>query len=237
MPTSNQIAAVAAAMGDPARINMLMSLRFDGVLSATELSAVANIAPSTASEHLAKLMASGLVARQKSGRHRLYSLTDGDVCDLVDGLAALAERHAAIASARSSFPQALLHSRLCLDHLGGRLGYLTTNALFARNLLHHSATGPEITQEGAAWLNDLGIDANAHLDNVRCPLRLCHDWSEKAYHLGGGIAAAILSAFRQRDWIRVKRGEIVIFLTPKGVTALRAELGLDIRQSGDEIRT
>lgn len=233
MPSSNQIAAVAAAMGDPARINMLMSLRFDGVLSATELSLAANVAPSTASEHLAKLMASGLVAQQKAGRRRLYTLTDGDVCDLVDGIAALADKRFAIPSDRSLLPQAVLHSRLCLDHLGGRLGYLTTNALFARSFLRHGANGPELTPDGDAWLRGLGIDTQAHLESMRCPLRLCHDWSEGAYHLGGGIAGALLLAFRKRDWLRVKRGEIAVILTPKGVSALRTELGLDARQSGN----
>jgi DNA-binding transcriptional ArsR family regulator len=230
MPSSNSIASLAAAMGDPARINMVMALRHDGVLSATELSRVANVAPSTASEHLARLMATGLVTQQKAGRRRLYTLADTDVCHLVDGLAALAGKRQAPPEGRSALPRAVLHSRLCLDHLGGRLGCLVTNALFDRGFLRHGRTGPEITGDGAAWLAGLGIDERARGDSLRCPLRLCHDWSEDAYHLGGGVAGALLTAFRQRDWLRVRRGEIAVILTPTGVTALGRELGLDLRQ-------
>jgi len=230
MPSSNQIAAVAAAMGDAARINILMSLRYEGVLSATELASVANVAPSTASEHLAKLMSSGLVGQQKVGRRRLYSLADADVCDLVDGLAALAEKRSAASNIRTSLPQAVLHSRLCLDHLGGELGCLVTNALFDGCLVRHGADGPEITSDGGVWLTSLGIDQRSHAESLRCPLRLCHDWTQDAYHLGGGIAGALLAAFRRRDWLRVNRGQVAVILTPKGVSALRAELGIDLRR-------
>ncbi len=43
------IAEVADLIGDPARANMLLSLKDDGVLSATELAHVAGVAPNTAS--------------------------------------------------------------------------------------------------------------------------------------------------------------------------------------------
>lgn len=230
MPSSNQIAAVAAAMGDPARINMLMTLRLDGVLSATELAAVANVAPSTASEHLSKLMAMNLIVQQKVGRQRLYSLADGDVCDLVDGVTAFAEKKRGQVAAATSLPPGVLHSRLCYDHLAGKLGCLVTNALFHRGLLHHGPKGLETTEAGRAWIRKIGAEETAHGHGLRCPLRLCRDWTEDAYHLGGSVAAALLSAFRSHDWVRVRRGEMEVILTPKGVTALNNELGLDARQ-------
>ena len=233
MSSSSRIAAVAAAMGDAARINILMSLRYDGVLTATELAGVANVAPSTTSEHLAKLLASGLVTLQKQGRRRLYTLADGDTCDLIDGLAALAARHQTTGQARSALPTAALHSRLCLDHLAGELGCLVTNALFDRALLRHGADGPQMTPKGTAWLNSIGAGDPSAGDSARCPLRLCHDWSEGAYHLGGGIANSILRAFCQRDWLRVHRGQTAVVLTPKGVSGLRSELGLDLRKTPD----
>lgn len=209
---------------------MLVSLRHDGVLSAKALAAVANIAPSTASEHLAKLMAAGLVSQQKSGRQRFYTLADGDVCDLIDGVTAHADKNVSIQDARASLPQAVVHSRLCLDHLGGELGCLLANTMFSRGLLRHGPKGPEMTLNGERWLTDLGIDTGQPNEQMRCPLRLCHDWTEGAYHLGGGIAGALLDAFRESDWLRVRRGEVAAILTPKGVTGLRKELGLDLRQ-------
>lgn len=230
MSTSNQIAAIAAAMGDPVRINMLLSLRHDGVLTATELAGVGNVAPSTASEHLAKLMASNLVVQQKSGRQRLYSLADGDVCDLVDGVTALAEKNRLTSGTQVSLPRGFLHSRLCLDHLAGELGCMVTNALFDRGVLRHGAKGPETTAYGRLWLAEIGVNEQAQEDGLRCPLRLCHDWTQNAYHLGGGVAGALLTSFRRNDWIRTRRGDAEVLLTPKGVSALKAELGLDLRR-------
>ncbi len=231
MASSNQIAVVAAAMGDPARVNMLLSLRYDGVLTATELAHVANIAPSTASEHLAKLAAANLVSQQKKGRKRLYALADGDVCDLVDGVSALAEKNRQKTAGAALLPRGVLHSRLCLDHLAGALGCLVTNALFDRGLLHHGISGPEITANGRVWFDQIGVDVTAQDQSARCPLRLCHDWSEDAYHLGGGVAAVLLATFRRHDWVRMRRGEVDVVLTPKGVRALKDRLGLDARQT------
>ena len=230
MASSNQIAAVAAAMGDPARVNMLLSLRYDGVLTATELAHVANIAPSTASEHLAKLGAAHLVSQQKQGRKRLYTLADGDVCDLVDGVAALAEKNRQKPSCAATLPTGVLHSRLCLDHLAGALGCRITNALFDRDLLRHGISGPEITSKGRVWFTEIGVEAEAQDQSPRCPLRLCHDWSDDAYHLGGGVAAMLLATLRRHDWVRTRRGEVEVVLTPKGVRALKDRLGFDARQ-------
>jgi DNA-binding transcriptional ArsR family regulator len=50
------IAAVAAAMADASRVKMLCALMDGRAWTATELSAVADVAPSTASGHLARLV-------------------------------------------------------------------------------------------------------------------------------------------------------------------------------------
>lgn len=211
---------------------MLLSLRHDGILTATELAGVGNVAPSTASEHLAKLMASHLVVLRKSGRQRLYSLADGDVCDLVDGVTAFVEKKKNQFGSGDplSLPQGVLHSRLCLDHLAGQLGCMITNALFDRGALRHAAHGPETTLYGRSWLAKVGVNEQALEDGLRCPLRLCHDWTQNAYHLGGGVAGALLTAFRRNDWMRTRRGDVEVLLTPKGVSALNTELDLDLRQ-------
>jgi DNA-binding transcriptional ArsR family regulator len=67
------IAAVAAAMADPSRVKMLALM--DGrAWTATELSAAADVAPSTASGHLARLVEGQLITCLSQGRHRYYRL-------------------------------------------------------------------------------------------------------------------------------------------------------------------
>ena len=64
------IAEVASLMGDPARANMLCALKDRDALNATELAHAAGVAPSTASEHLAKLTRANLVAVRRQARPR-----------------------------------------------------------------------------------------------------------------------------------------------------------------------
>ena len=64
------IAAVAAAMADPSRVKMLCALMDGRAWTATELSAAAEVAPSTASGHLARLVEGKLITCMSQGRHR-----------------------------------------------------------------------------------------------------------------------------------------------------------------------
>ena len=65
---------VASLVGDPARSNMLTALMSGRALTASELAQEAGITPQTASSHLAKLEAGGLIEPEKQGRHRYYRL-------------------------------------------------------------------------------------------------------------------------------------------------------------------
>ena len=70
------IAQIGALIGDPARANMLTALSGGRALTATELAAAGGITVQTASMHLAKLEAGGLLAQRKQGRHRYFTLAD-----------------------------------------------------------------------------------------------------------------------------------------------------------------
>src|SRR4030081_3401398 len=92
MKSGPDIAMVAALVGDPARSNMLTALMTGRALTATELAHQAGITPQTASSHLAKLEAGGLIEQEKQGRHRYYRLTDPDGAGVLEGLAGRAAR-------------------------------------------------------------------------------------------------------------------------------------------------
>ena len=86
------LARIAALVGDPARARMLAALMGGRALTATELSAVGEVAPSTASGHLSKMAQAGLLAIEKQGRHRYYRLDDRDVAAALEGLMGVASR-------------------------------------------------------------------------------------------------------------------------------------------------
>ncbi len=70
MTSQSLFAEIAALSGDPARASMLHALMDGRALTATELARVAGITPQSASSHLARLTAVGLLAVEKQGRHR-----------------------------------------------------------------------------------------------------------------------------------------------------------------------
>jgi DNA-binding transcriptional ArsR family regulator len=70
MASNAMFAEVAALAGDPARAGMLHALMDGRALTASELAHVAGITPQTASGHLSRMTAIGLLSVEKQGRHR-----------------------------------------------------------------------------------------------------------------------------------------------------------------------
>ncbi len=71
--TPSDAARLFGALSDTTRLRLLMALR-DGELCACQLIALAGLAPSTVSKHLALLREAGLVASRKEGRWVHYRL-------------------------------------------------------------------------------------------------------------------------------------------------------------------
>src|SRR4051794_2261512 len=69
MASNAQFSEIAALVGDPARAGMLHALMDGRALTASELAGAAGVTPQTASGHLARLSAAGLLAVEKQGRH------------------------------------------------------------------------------------------------------------------------------------------------------------------------
>ena len=65
MASNARFAEVAAIAGDPTRAGMLHALMDGRALTASELAHVAGIAPQTASGHLARMTAVGLLTVEK----------------------------------------------------------------------------------------------------------------------------------------------------------------------------
>src|SRR5207253_9248057 len=79
MASNAMFAQIAALAGDPARAGMLHALMDGRALTASELARVAGIAPQTASGHLARMAAGGLLGVEQQGRHRYHRLGLGAV--------------------------------------------------------------------------------------------------------------------------------------------------------------
>ncbi len=201
MKAGPDIAMVAALVGDPARSNMLTALMTGRALTASELAHQAGVTPQTASSHLAKLEAGGLVEPEKQGRHRYYRLTGPDVAGVLEGLAGLAARAGHMRVRTGPKDPALRRARICYDHLAGDLGVQMLDSMKNQRLVRHRKQDIELTAEGERFLaKTLQISAES-LSHPRRPVcKACLDWSERRHHLAGTLGAAMMTRFTELNW-------------------------------------
>jgi DNA-binding transcriptional ArsR family regulator len=201
MKAGPDIAMVASLVGDPARANMLTALMTGRALTASELAYQAGITPQTASSHLAKLEAGGLIEPEKQGRHRYYRLTDPDVAGVLEGLAGLAARAGHMRVRTGPKDPELRRARICYDHLAGDLGVQMLDSMKKQRLVRQSKQAIELTAEGGKFLaKTLQISAES-LHHPRRPVcKACLDWSERRHHLAGMLGAAMMARFTELKW-------------------------------------
>ncbi|MFG3036700.1 ArsR/SmtB family transcription factor [Streptomyces sp. NPDC048330] len=223
---ASDLAALAALFADESRAAFLLALLDGRAWTAGELARHAGVAPSTASEHLGKLVAGGVLAEERQGRHRYVRLADPGVAHLVEDLAARSEP-AVPAPPRSlreaSAGEAMARGRTCYDHLAGRLGITITDALTERGLLRQD-TGFALTDGGLAWFEERGIDLARK--GRRPVARGCLDWTERRPHLAGLAGAALCRHALDAGWCVRIGSERAVKVTPEGESALYATLGI-----------
>ncbi|GAA4926112.1 ArsR/SmtB family transcription factor [Streptomyces coeruleoprunus] len=229
--TASELAAFAALLADRTRAAFCLALLDGRAWTAGELARHARVAPSTASEHLGRLVEGGLLAEERQGRHRYVRLADARVAQLVEDLAAFTgrdpgpPRSLADASARS----AMARGRTCYDHLAGRLGIVVTDAMTARGLLRQDA-GFALTGSGLGWFRDLGVPL---APGGRRPVaRGCLDWTERRPHLAGLAGAELCRHAFDAGWCVRIGTERAVRVTPAGERALGELLGIDAEALG-----
>jgi DNA-binding transcriptional ArsR family regulator len=201
MKAGPDIAMVASLVGDPARANILTALMTGRALTASELAQEAGITPQTASSHLAKLEAGGLIEPEKQGRHRYYRLTDPDVAGVLEGLAGLAARAGHMRVRTGPKDPALRRARVCYDHLAGDLGVQMLDSMRTQKLVRQKKQDIELTAEGSRFLEKNFQISKDMLSHPRRPVcKACLDWSERRHHLAGTLGAALMTRFTELKW-------------------------------------
>lgn len=212
MKDGPDFSAIAAAMGDPGRANMLLALMSGMALTAAELAREAGITSSTASGHLAKLKAVGLVTSEKSGRYRYFRLTDTDVAHAVEALVTVAARAGHMRTRPGPKDSEMRLARSCYDHLAGRFSVELFEHWLSVGVLFRNGETVRLTEAGREHVSSIGIELAA-LEKSRRPVcRTCIDWSERRNHLGGGLGAAVFTHALAKGWARRdSRSRIVRF--------------------------
>jgi len=220
MKNGPNISALAALIGDPARANMLTSLMGGQALTATELAQAAGITAATGSGHLSQLLAGGLLAVEKQGRHRYYRLSGADVAIAIEALMDFAQQHPGQHRARPGPKDSEMRkARVRYDHLAGERGVELFTRLATRKMIELQDDAIGMTAHGERDFNAFGIDVDALKTAKRPVCRTCLDWSERRSHLAGSLGAALLCRFFDLHWVRRLEGTRVVRFTPSGEAA------------------
>lgn len=224
--SSPNIANLAALIADPARAAILDALLDGRAWTATELSVEAGVTPQTTSSHLAKLLDGGMILVDRQGRHRYYRLANAQVAHLLETLAIASGGRREPRSAKTAETQQLRTARTCYDHFAGRLGVGLAGSMVQQGFLKSENPAFVLTETGAHFLKDLGIDVDAARKRRRAFARQCIDWSEREPHMGGALGAALADRLFALNWAaRVKHSRRVI-VTEDGVRGLKTHFGI-----------
>jgi DNA-binding transcriptional ArsR family regulator len=238
----SDIAQVGVLVADRRRARILLALGDGRALPVTRLAEEAGVSAATASSHLAKLRAGGLLTVEAHGRHRYYRLSGREAGELIEAL----QRFAPAAPIRSlregTRAAALRRARTCYDHLAGRLGVQLMAAFLEHGLIsggdgvfdplcadqdQRRGFGRDIdyalTDDGQAFVADFGVD----LPPRRRTVRYCVDWSEQRHHLAGGLGRGLLERLTELGWLRRSAATRAVDILPAGATGLREVFGID----------
>lgn len=227
MSDSPYIAEAASLIGDPARANMLIELLDGRDRTVTELAMAAGVAQSTTSGHLAKLLQGKLVSVTSNGRHRYYRLASPAVANVLESLMTVAVEGPPRHRPNSRCSEAMARARTCYDHLAGKLGVALAENFAERELILLSDEECTITRSGCALLNDLGIEIQAQ-KRTRPLCRACLDWSERRWHIGGAVGAALANRCFELGWTERQPDSRAVTITRSGAQAFERLFGVTL---------
>jgi DNA-binding transcriptional ArsR family regulator len=221
------VSALGAAIGEPARARMLFCLVDGHARTSTELAIVADVSPSTASMHLARLKEQRLVTMIAQGKHHYYKLDGPAVATVLEALTVFA------GESQSKFvpntPSRLREARTCYDHMAGHLAVTLHDRFLKLEWLAASDTvdtNYRLTAAGMQAFSQLGIDIEATRKLRRRFACACVDWSERRPHIGGALGAALLRVALSRKWVVQDLDCRALNVTRRGRREMLARFGL-----------
>jgi hypothetical protein len=92
-------------------------------------------------------------------------------------------------------------ARTCYDHIAGRLALALADALCTQGYVALVDGIGIVTDEGARFFADFGIQLATESRSKRPVCRTCLDWSERRPHLAGQLGASLLQRLFELKWI------------------------------------
>jgi DNA-binding transcriptional ArsR family regulator len=235
------LSVTGAVLADRSRCKILLALADGRALPASRLAGEAGVSAATASSHLHKLCAAGLLEVIRTGRYRYYRLAGDEVGQLIEAVARLSPTQPVRSLREGTRAHAIRLARCCYNHIAGRLGVAITAALIDQQCLTgHDGTVDlgrlhdgrlaggirddityQLTETGRRTLGGLGVALPTD-STVRC----CMDWTEQRHHISGRLGHALLDALTAAGWVRAADRSRALITTAAGKRGLHEHLGV-----------
>lgn len=121
----------------------------------------------------------------------------------------------------------LKQARTCYGHFAGEFGVALTDCLLDRQLMIEKDEEFSLTDQGAAFFQQFGIDLESLHKSKRPFSKKCLDGTERKFHLGGSLGRALVLKFEELGWIEKVEGRRAILLTAKGKRGLKEHFHLN----------
>jgi DNA-binding transcriptional ArsR family regulator/DNA-binding PadR family transcriptional regulator len=229
MEAEEKFILTAGLICEPTRAKMLWNLLDGRAYTASELSIVAGISATSASNHLSKLLQADIVKVEMQGRHRYYSFSNAEVAYVAEALANLASNKSSTKLKREIVTNGVKYCRTCYDHLAGFVGVVVAEAMEQKGYLKKSGTVYLVTEKGWKWFAQFDI-FKKEFENIRRPLtRQCLDWSERRPHLAGQLGTIFLEKMLQLKWFKKIQFSRELIVTSKGRQEAYDLLGIGLQ--------
>ena len=216
MEVEEKFILVSGLICEPTRAKMLWQLLDKRAHTAGELSIAVDVSPTSASNHLAKLLDADIIKVEMQGRHRYYSLASAEVAYVVEALANLAKHQSVAMQADRPQIEGVKYCRTCYDHLAGFVAVQLLDAMQQKGYLSNHNEQYMVTENGWEWFKTLGIQPDSFGYSRRPLTRSCLDWSERRPHLAGLLGARLFNKMLDRNWFRPVQFSRELILTSKG---------------------
>lgn len=231
MEYAPSISQIAMLLADPKRSAMLWALIDGATRGADELASLAGLSTPSASAHLSRLSAAGLVKHEARGRKRFFRLATPEVGVAVEALASVsAARVTACGTQAAPLPQApstlaMRRARQCGNHLGGEIAADLYARLSQAGWIEQRDRKVRITPVGTLGLAKVGIYVQALAEKECGSLTTCSDWCSHRPHIGGALGASLMKLFMQSGWVQKQDDSRVLRVSRAGAQEI-AGLGL-----------
>jgi len=211
----SRLSILATALAHPTRATAVAALLSGTAHTSGELARVCAVAPSTMSSHLNKLIDAGVVTVQSAGRYRAYRIASRELADLLEHLDSIDLPETAPPD-RPMPGQGLGYARSCYDHIAGRLGTELHDTFVLRRWIDLNDGVPSLTESGAEFVIDFGIDLASLKAKQRPLLRIDLDWTERRDHFAGSLPAALMDHLLDTKWIKRRQDKRQLTVTEIG---------------------